>query len=566
MKRGAPPAACAGNLALASALDRMGQLLTLAGADRFRVRAYRQAARAIAEAEVDVAAVARRAGRPPALPGLGPRLSALVQRYAEEGELPGLEDLERDIPPGLLELLRVPRLGVKRIRLLHDQLGIDSLDDLRRAAKAGRLAPLKGVGPRVEAEVLHALAVHQARMPFRRADLAQADADAVRTLRRLDGVVDVVAVGPLRRRCELVPALDYLLVLEDGVDLSDLADDLRHWGRVEPQSGSRLTLILREDLPLRLVSCTRKSRGAALLLETGSEAHLSDLNARGGLDRLPAKGSEAAIYRSLGLPLIPPDLREGTGEIEAAAAGALPRLIDVGDLRGDLHSHTDATDGRDSLETMAEAARSRGLSYLAITDHTRSLKLTNGQDETRLRAQMEAIDRYNARSRGFVLLKAAEVDILEDGSLDLPDGVLRELDLTVCSIHSRFPLPVQRQTDRVLRAMEHPSFRILGHPTGRLLLRRRGHGIDLDRVLPAAKALGRILELNAQPDRLDLDDAACRRAKEAGVLLAISSDAHGVNELDFVRWGVDQARRGWIEAADVVNTRPLPALLSLLRR
>jgi DNA polymerase (family 10) len=216
------------------------------------------------------------------------------------------------------------------------------------------------------------------------------------------------------------------------------------------------------------------------------------------------------------------------------------------------------------LERMAEAAAERGLRYLAITDHTKSLKITNGQDERRLREQMDAIDRLNGKRLGITLLKGAEVDILEDGSLDLDDAVLRDLDLTVCSVHSKFTLDPRRQTERVLRAMEHPSFRILGHPTGRLLLRRVGHPLDVERLIHAAKQLGRILELNSQPDRLDLDDVACRRAKDAGVLVSISSDAHGIPELDYLRWGVDQARRGWLEPRDVVNSRPLPELLRLL--
>jgi DNA polymerase (family 10) len=288
---------------------------------------------------------------------------------------------------------------------------------------------------------------------------------------------------------------------------------------------------------------------------------VEQLQARGPL---PATATEAELYERLNLPFIEPELREGRGELDAAEQRRLPRLVRLEDLKGDLHSHTEATDGRDSLERMSEAAAERGFQYLAITDHTKSLRVTNGQDERRLAAQMAEIDRLNAKLRGFTLLKAAEVDILEDGTLDLSDDILRDLDLTVCSVHSRFTMDPDRQTDRVLRALEHPSFRILGHPTGRLLLRRRGHPLEIDRVIRAARDLGRILEVNGQPDRLDLDDLACRRAKEAGVLVAISSDAHGVREFDHLEGGVDQARRGWLEPGDVVNTLPLPDLLRRL--
>ena len=560
------------NLKLASALDEMGRLLFLSGAQRFRVRAYHQAARSIAEADIDVVAETRSRGRTPSgLRGVGPRISSLIYRYAEDGDLPGLEELQRDIPSGLLELLRVPRLGVRRIRILHEQLGIRNLDDLRRAAEDHRLAPLKGIGQRVEDEVMHALSVHETRMPFRRADLERAVDSARRFLRSLSGVLDVVPVGALRRRCDLVPSLEFLLVLEDGAALANLVDPLRHWGRIERQSDSRLHLTIDDYLPVHLSACTEQNRAAVMLQDTGSPAHLEELKRRAEVlgrpwESFTRKKQESSIFRALGLQTIPPELREGVGEVDAAASKLLPRLVRVEDLKGDLHSHTVATDGRDTLEAMAEAAQARGLSYLAVTDHTQSLKITNGQNEARLREQMKSIERLNGKFQGFRLLKSAEVDILEDGSLDLPDAVLGDLDLTVCSIHSKFQLPPRQQTDRILRAMEHPAFRILGHPTGRLLLRRRGHPVDLDRILQAARDLGRILELNSQPDRLDLDDRACKQAREAGVRLAISSDAHSIHELDFQRWGVDQARRGWIEAKDVVNALPLPELLTFLRR
>lgn len=534
------------NPELAAALDRLARYLELDGTDKFRVRAYRRAARSVAAAPFDVLDRVKCEGGPGPLPGVGPRLGALVCEYARSGRIRRLEELEEKYPAGLLELLRLPRLRADRIRILHEKLGIRSLDDLRRAAEAGTLATTRGLGARVQAEVLHALALYGGDIPWRRADLARLLPELLDHVRSLPGVDEVHPAGSLRRKREVVSEIDLVVVVDDQavVDWATLGNELR-------QSAG---------LPVNLYPVKREEAGSALVLRTGSDRHLD------GLEQIEPAADERTVYERRGLPFIEPELREGEGELEAAAAGALPTLIRREDLKGDLHSHTDATDGRDTLQAMAEAAAERGLRYLAVTDHTQSLKLTNGQNERRLAAQMAAIDRLNGKLRGILLLKSAEVDILEDGRLDLSDAILKDLDLTVCSVHSKFTLAPEAQTERVLRALEHPSFRILGHPTGRLLLRRKGHPLDVDRLISAAKELGRILELNAQPDRLDLDDRACRRAKEAGVLIAISSDAHSIRELDYVAWGIDQARRGWIEPKDVLNTRELPELLRLLGR
>jgi DNA polymerase (family 10) len=551
------------NLRLADSLDRLGLYLEIDGADKFRCRAYHRAARSVGAAPYDVVERVLRDGDPGPLPGVGPRIGALVREFAAAGRIARLDELEARYPPGLLELRRVPRLSPARIRLLHDRLGVRNVDDLRRAAAEGRLAGLRGLGPRVQNEVLHGIETFGRELPFRRADLSRILPGLLDRVRSWPVVQDVEVLGELRRRRDVVGAIDLLLVLREGAALPDDLPHLMGGTEIPGLDDGRSSFQLPSGLRVNFLAADASVRGTVEVLGTGSAAHLEQLRARS--PRFPARAAtEEEVYRAAGLPRIEPELREGRGEVEAAAQGRLPTLVRLEDLRGDLHSHTDATDGRETLERMAEAAAERGLEYLAVTDHTRSLKITNGQDERRLRAQMAAIDRLNGKLRGFTLLKGAEVDILEDGSLDLPDDVLRDLDLTVCSVHSKFTLDPRRQTERVLRAMEHPSFRILGHPTGRLLLRRIGHPLDVDRLIRAAKELGRVLEVNSQPDRLDLDDLACRRAKEARVLLAISSDAHGIHELDYLRWGVDQARRGWLEPRDVVNTRPLPELLRLL--
>lgn len=541
------------NLDLAASLELMGDLLELDGADRYRARAYRLAARSVGRAPFDAVEHILRGER---LPGVGEGLAAKIRGYAERGELPGLEELKAKWPPTLLPLFRVARLNAKRIRVLREKLGVATIDDLRRAAEAGQLAPL--LGARVQDEVL----VELARGPepaYRRADLLPALIGLLDQLRAWPGVRDVRVVGGLRRRRAVVGDVDVLLTAAEAFSLEEAVGRFGERAEVLAVSKDAAKVRLASGLRVDLYATSPAERGTALVARTGSEAHVA------ALGELPRAESEMDVYAALGLDFVEPELREGRGEVEAARRHALPRLVAREDLKGDLHSHTDATDGRDTLERMAEAAAERGLSYLAVTDHTKSLRLTNGQDERRLRKQMEAIQRLNAKLRGLRLLTGAEVDILEDGSLDLPDDLLRDLDVTVCSVHSKFTLPPEKQTERVLRAMEHPSFRILGHPTGRLLLRRKGHPLDVDRLIARAKELGRVFELNSQPDRLDLDEIACRRAKEVGVRVAINSDAHGVGELDFLRFGVDQARRGWLEPGDVVNTLELPELLRLFR-
>jgi DNA polymerase (family X) len=325
------------------------------------------------------------------------------------------------------------------------------------------------------------------------------------------------------------------------------------------------------------VACTStKHWGIALIQATGSNTHLAQLKARAAKKRFSlsskraksgaAFSEERSVYRKLGLRLIPPELREGRGEIEASAVGSLPRLITAKDVRGDLHMHTTASDGRHSLEEMAAAAKERGYAYIAITDHSQSLKITNGLTEERLLAHIKAIDALNARLKGLTVLKSAEVDILEDGKLDYRNGVLKELDLTVCSIHSRFALNREQQTERILRAMDNPYFNILGHATGRLLLKRAGYELDIERILNHAKSNGCFVEINSSPDRLDLSDEHAKMAKDRGVKVAINTDAHSIAELQFLAAGIRQGRRAWLESADVLNTLTLGQLKKALHR
>ncbi|MEJ8826732.1 PHP domain-containing protein, partial [Variovorax humicola] len=408
--------------------------------------------------------------------------------------------------------------------------------------------------------------------------LATSVYDALRAeLIAISGVLGIESAGSLRRQRDTVGDLDLVAAVEHDSPIMDRFVSGTDGRRVLVKGPTRASIVLASGLQVDLRAVPHESFGAAWLYFTGSKAHNIALRQRAhaaglklneyGLfrgDLRIAGDTEASVYGALGLPFIEPELREQRGEIEAALSHSLPVLVQRRDLRGDLHAHTRESDGRESLEAMAAAARARGLEYLAITDHSPRLALAHGLDAERLARQIDRIDELNARLVGITLLKGIEVDILEDGRLDLPDAVLRRLDLVVGAVHHRFDLPRDRQTDRLLRAMDHPCFSVLAHPTARLIGERAACEIDLSRVIRHARQRGCFLELNAQPSRLDLDDIACRMAKDEGVLVSIASDAHSLDEFDNLRHGIGQARRGWLESRDVLNTRSLAALRSLL--
>ena len=567
------------NAEIASQLDKLADLLEIEGGNPFRVRAYRRAARLVGELPRSISDMLAEGADLDALPGIGKDLAGKIAALARGDHLPLLDELERKAPAEITALLAIPGLGPKRVHQLHAALGIDTLDKLAAAARAGALRGVPGFGPGIEAKVLHALA-SGAGQP-QRTKLAAADQilpPLLRHLRQVAGVSRAEAAGSYRRRRETVGDLDIVAAAELAEPVMQAFTGYEDVSEVIEQGPTRATVRLRGGLQVDLRVVPEASFGAALCYFTGSKAHnitlrqiaidhglkLNEYGLFRGKQRIEGS-EEAALYQRLGLAPIPPELREDQGELEAARTGRLPRLVTVADIRGDLHMHTTASDGRDSLAAMVQAARERGYGYVAITDHSHHVAVTHGLDAGRLARQMEAIDRINRDLQGFTVLKSLEVDILEDGSLDLPDEILRRLDLVVGAIHSRFDLPADKQTERLLRAMDHRCLDILAHPTGRLINQRPGYTIDMERVMREAVARGCHFEVNAQPDRLDLNDAHCRLAKELGLKLAISTDAHATAELDFMRFGVDQARRGWLEAKDVLNTRALPELRALLR-
>ena len=559
------------NADLAAAFEQVADLLDLQQANPFRIRAYRNAARLVGELKLDLVAQVEQ-GRPlPRLPGIGPDLAGKIEEFARTGHLALLDRLRAQIPSGVAEMLQLPGLGPRRVRALYEELHVTSPAQLARAARDGRVRELPGFGVRSEAGILAAIAAHVGRpQRLKLVNAMQYAAAITGWLLRAPGARDVTAAGSLRRSCETVGDLDLLACADDGVAV------VRHFlaypevAEVRASGETRATVVLGSGLQVDLRVVPQSCYGAALMYFTGSKAHnirLRRLAIERGLKlneyglfqgrRVIAAASEEEVYRALGLPWIAPELREDRGEIEAALANRLPRLIERGDLAGDLHAHTDWSDGTATLAAMAQAAKAQGLSYLAISDHSRRLTVAHGLDPQRLLRQCGEIAALNRELRGIELLTGIEVDILDDGMLDLPDSALSPLDVVIAAVHSKFDLSRAAQTRRVLAALDHPKVKILAHPVGRLIGRREPYDVDMLAVIRKCRTRGIALELNAHPERLDLTDLACRMARDEGAGVVISSDAHGVHEFDHLAFGVGQARRGWLGKADVVNTRPL---------
>ncbi len=568
------------NAEIAAVLGEIADRLEIEGANPFRIRAYRNAARTIGTLGRSVQAMVAQGADLDALPGIGPDLAAKIGEIVATGSCALLGRLRRALPPAITDLLALPGLGPKRVRALHHELGVQNVEDLLRAARDGRVQAVPGFGAKLQQTILDATA--SPRHKDQRVLLGVADQAAEPLLALLSaapGVERAVAAGSLRRRCETVGDIDLLACASDDSPVIERfvhGEDVR---QVLAGGPTRASVVLRSGLQVDLRVLPARSFGAAWQYFTGSKAHnialrrlarerglkINEYGVFKGRARIAGQ-TEASVYEAVGLRFIEPELREDRGELEAARQDRLPQLVTLADLRGDLHAHTRDSDGHDSLEAMAAAARERGLAYLAITEHSRRLGVAHGLDPVRLARQIDRIDRLNERAPGVTLLKGIEVDILDDGALDLPDSILQRLDLVVGAVHHRFDLPRARQTERVLRALDSRHFTLLAHPTGRLLGERAACEIDLLRVLRQARQRGCFVELDAQPQRLDLTDTACQMAKAEGVLVAIDSDAHSVLQFDQLALGIGQARRGWLEAGDVLNTRTLAELRPLLAR
>ncbi|MCW5619842.1 MAG: DNA polymerase/3'-5' exonuclease PolX [Burkholderiales bacterium] len=568
------------NTTIAAIFDEIADLLEIQGANPFRVRAYRNAASTIGDLGSDVRTFIQRGMPLTDIPGIGEDLAHKIREIIDTGGCEFLRRLEQEVPPGVARLLKVPGLGPKRVKTLWHELDISSVELLLRAAQAQRIRNLPGFGEKTEHKILEAL--QRISGEERRLELALATQYAeplAAYLRALPAVQSVEIAGSYRRMRETVGDIDMVVIADDHAQVMDGLARYPGVREVAASGTTRATMLLDSGLQVDVRVVPHASSGAALVYFTGSKAHniaIRRLGLERGLkineygvfrDEVQIAGeTEESVYAALDLPWIPPELREDRGEIEAARAGRLPELITLADLRGDLHVRTTASDGQHGAEEMAHAARARGLEYLAITDRSQRLGGANGVDAARLARQSDEIDRLNARLSGFTLLKGIEVDILDDGSLDLPDAVLSRLDIVIAAVHSRFDLPRARQTRRILHALDNPHVHVLAHPLGQLIGERETYDVDMQKIMRKARQRGVALELSAHPGRLDLSDAHCRMAKDEGVLVAIDSDAHATFEFDMLRLGIGQARRGWLERDDVLNTRPLTQSRALLRR
>ena len=572
------------NAAIADALEELGDLYELDGAIAYRVLAYRTAAKAVREASASVAALARE-GRATELPGIGNTLQEKILALATTGTIPATDKLRAKIPAGLVAITRLPGLGPKRARLLHSELGVDSLQSLRDAALAQRLQTVRGLGPKLEESVLASLADLDANPPASRAprivlpralEIGEALVDG---LLAIGGPgTHVQLAGSARRQADSVKDIDIVATTTSPTTLAKSLAKLEQIESVNSagKAGARGRTHAGVSVDLRIARPAQL--GNLLQHFTGSGAHNAALregavreglhvSEYGILDDATGKSAtcptELQVYARIGLLYIEPELRENRGELEAARAGELPRLIELGDIRGDLHSHTIASDGHDTIEEMALAARERGYEYLAITDHSASHGFGNDVSPDGLRRQIELVRDADAHLDGIELLAGSEVNILPDGSLDYEDELLAELDWVIASVHTSFGMGEQAMTERMITAIEHPLVKAIGHPTGRLIGRREPYAIDLDAVFAAAARTGTMLEINANPDRRDLSDINARGAAQAGVRILIDSDAHRTDTLQNMRWGVATARRAWLGAADVANTRPWRELAKL---
>src|ERR1700733_500087 len=570
------------NISIARLLDETASLLEIDSADPFRIRSYRRAAEAVEQQTTQLATLADDPKQLLSIAGIGKGMVANIQALLTSGTLPLREDLMQKYKPAMLELRRLPGMGPKTVALVWSSCQVCDIDGLEAAAKAGQLTKLPRMGEKFVTKLLKGIEDHRRNSSRFRIDKAQRQADIISDLiRAFPGIDEITAAGSLRRGRETVGDLD-LLVTGPACEPDVVAAAVEHVAalplidKLLAKGQNKVSFTLRNNLQVDVRLLPRSGYGAALQYFTGSKMHNVALRQRAikrGLtlneyallrvedNVIVAAATEAEIYNALDLDYIPPELRENSGELEAAASHTLPHLINLADIRGDLHMHTNATDGRDTIRQMAEAAMARGLKYIAITDHSKNLAMTNGLDDARALAHVKKIREVDAELQreyeGRIrVLPGIEVDILGDGALDLEDSTLAEMDVVVASVHSHFNQPIEEMTQRVLRALENPHVGILGHPTGRKVLGREGYSIYIDTILKRAAELGVAVEHNASPARSDLNDLNLRIAKQYGCRIVVDTDAHSTEELDQVRYGITQLRRAWLTPTDILNTLP----------
>ena len=582
------------NLEIAKVLSQMADLLEIQDANPFRVRAYRNAARFVDGYAKPMRKLVEEESDLTDLPGIGKEMARHIHELIETGGLSVLDELAEKIPRSLIDVIELPGVGPKKAKKLWKELGVETVDELEQRAEAGDVAALDGFGEKSQEKIL--TGIEQFRQHRSRCKLVEADLlvqPLLEYLQESSEIERLEVAGSYRRRVETVGDIDLLAIASDAEAVMDRFTSYREVTQIQMSGGTRGRVSLQSGLEVDLRILTEPSYGAALVYFTGSKEHNIKLRKRAierGLrlseygvfredddggdeseEKDPWAGEQLAgrtekeVYSTVELPWIEPELREDRGEVEAAARGELPVLVEVSDMKGDLQMHSTWSDGKNSIEEMVTACAARGYEYMALTDHSKALAMTGGLDAKRIREQWKEIEEVQERHPEIRILRSQEVDILADGTLDQDEDVLEELDLVVVSVHSRFDLPAAEQTARVLTALRHPHVDVLAHPTGRLINRRPPFDLQIDEVLDCAKENGVVVELNAHPDRLDLKDSHLMLARELGLKVAISTDAHRARDLDLMHYGVEQARRGWLSKADVLNALPLKKLLQLLR-
>jgi DNA polymerase (family 10) len=572
------------NQEISDILVHISEILDIQGENPFKIRAYIRASQTLEGLTYELSSLEDK-NKIKELPGIGEGIAKKIKELLEKGKLKYYEDLKKSEYVPLTEFLRISGMGPKHAKLVHDELGIKTVEDLRRAAEKGRLKELPGLGEKVEQNILQGIQQvlkYKERLPL--AFIHPRAQNILNELKKVKEIKQMTLAGSLRRMRETIADADVLVASNKPKPVMDAFDKLPQVAKVVAKGSTKSSIKTKNGFQVDLRVVKPESFGAAQHYFTGSKAHnirIRSLGVDKGLkvneygvfkgDKRVAGKTEKSVFKAVGLPYIPPELREDKGEIEAGLKSQLPDLIEQKHLKGDLHMHSTWTDGNNSIEEMARSARKRGYRYIAICDHSPTVGITNGLTPERLKKQMKEIDKLNRKmtskkgGRSFRILKGIEVDIRANGNLDLDDDLLKELDIVVAAVHTKFGLSRDEMTRRMVKAVENPQVDIIAHPTGRLIGKREPYQVDLDRLMDACKDYGKALELNAYPERLDLSDLNCRKAKEKGIKIAISTDAHRDKHLDWISFGIATARRGWIEPGDVINTLSLSRLLKWLK-
>lgn len=569
------------NIDIARIFDEIADILELKAENRFRIRSYRRAARVIRDMPEDAKSLLE-AGELTSVQGIGESLAEKVEEILATGTCKFYEEIKQDPVYSLAELLKIPGIGPKLAMRLNSEIGIKTVDDLEKAAQEGKLHLLEGIRDKLEEKILKGIEQYRRHVGrFKLADALTYAEGIVKQLGKVKGISEIDIAGSLRRRTETIGDIDILVISKSSKSIMNTFTSMSSVADILAKGETKSSVLLRSGIQVDVRILPADSYGAALHYFTGSKDHnvvMRDRAKRMGrkiseygifevkTDRKLGGKNETDIFKHVDLPFIPPELRENSGEIEAAEAGRLPKLITLDDIKGDLHVHTKASDGADTIEEMARAAMKIGYQYIAITDHSKAVRVAGGLNDEELARHIKAIRKANKKVAGIEILSGIEVDILADGTLDLSDEVLAQCDVAVAAVHSNFNMPKKEMTDRVIEGIGNPNVNILAHPTGRIINERDPFEIDLESVIAAAKKSKVALELNSYPDRLDLKDIHCRQAKEAGVKISINTDSHAALQLANMRYGIATARRGWLEAADVINTYDLERLRRFLKK